>query len=238
MTTPTFQAAFDRLHREMRLVLREGDITFDGAVRDLARRRLVSAEEVRLLDTCRSLRNFLAHSNDLIAARLVRVEVEPALAPRLDAIAERLARRVPFRRFLVPWPKVRCGRLDEAVEPLMAEMLARDFSHVPVLAEGRVVAVFDERALFRALASDRLDAVTPQTRLRDIVEAGAFARAAPQEAGVIFVPRSASLADLRTRIAAAAPADARVSLLIVTETGDPGQRPVGLATIWDLPDQG
>ena len=52
------------------------------------------------------------------------------------------------------------------------------------------------------------------------------------------MPRSASLADLRTRIAAAARADARVSLLIVTETGDPGQRPVGLATIWDLPDQG
>ena len=230
-----FAVAFDGLHRELRLVLREPNATFDACIESLARGRQCGRDDIAFLDRCRSIRNFLSHNNDLLALGMVGISVEAAAVLRLTSLRDRFAKRLVASRFMVPFARVLTGRVIDALEPLMRTMVERDFTHLPIVENGRVAAVLDERVMFRALASDALDEVTPRTLIGDVIRHFAFAAIEPGTLGVMFAPRTASLADLRGGLVAHARAAERISLVIVTASGRADEPPLGILTVWDLP---
>lgn len=230
-----FLGAFDRLHREMRLRFADTGLGFADCLALAARKRLLSETDRRFPQDVRDLRNFHSHANDLSVRRLLEVRYDAALIARLSQIADRFAARTPGRPFMVRWEKVLHTTLDEPAVPLATRLLERSLSHAPVMEGGRVVAVFDERVLFAALASRRLPVFDAATTIRNVVGGHLFADVPPARMGIDFVSRQVSLYDLRRQLDEHAKDKDRITLAIVTENGNPTERPLGLLTIWDIP---
>lgn len=230
-----FLAVFDALHREIRLALGLDAADFEGCVRAVRERRLCTREDQLFLDQCKHIRNFLAHTHDVITTGLVDIAIDQRAVERLDLLRERFAEKLLATRFMVPMAKVLSARPDDLLEPLMRKMASDDFTHLPVLEDGRISGVFDEHVLFRALAENRLDSVTPHTRVTDVVDPFGFDRVKPQNFGVIFASRKVSVAELRHKMEAQRPHANRISLIFITETGKQTEKPLGILTIWDLP---
>lgn len=230
-----FLAAFDALHREMRLVFGLDGADFDSCARFARERRRMRSDDLAFLDQCRHIRNFLAHTNDVIATGMVGIAIDRRAVERLERIRDLLADRLLATRFAVPIARVQTARMTDLVEPLMRQMSRSDFSHLPVIENHVVHGVFDERVLFRALSDDRLDGVTSQTRVADIVDSFTFDRVDPSDFGVIFAPRKVSVAELRRELERRIADLDRISLILITENGKASERLLALLTIWDIP---
>lgn len=231
----TFLASFDALHRQMRLAYSIDAADFDTCVRFARDRRKMRAGDLAFLDQCRHIRNFLAHSNDVISTGLVGVTIDAGAIQRLDALRGQIAEKLPAARFAVPMAKVLTTGFEDRVEPLMRRMTELEYSHVPVMENRQVRGVFDERVLFRALADDRLDVVTSASTIRDVVDPFTFDKVDPADFGIIFAPRGISLADLRQEMERRKTALDRISLILLTENGSAREMPLSLMTIWDIP---
>lgn len=229
-----FLAAYDALHREMTLKLKAPELSFGECVVRMRDSGLGSAD-ARFLHDVRELRNFHAHANDLAQRRLMTVTYEPALIARLVTIAGKIADKTSARLFMIPWSQVLATTIDAPARALAAKMLASNYSHAPVIDGKRMIATYDERAVFRALAEGRLAGVGDRTTVGDVVCACRFDEIAPEEVGVDFVPRDIALPELRRQLDEHTRARDRITLAIVTEHGRPTETPLGLLTIWDIP---
>ncbi len=232
----SFLNEFNSLHHEMRRVLDAGNgATFDECLRHAKEKRKFGRDDCAFLDDCRGIRNFLAHSNDMLSKGGVGITIENKVVERLQNLKGKLSGGIPATKIAIPRAKVLTAGMDQPLKPLMHQMAQNQFSHVPVVEAGAVQGVFDERVLFRALAEDRLDAVTSQSRVRDVVASFLFSVVDPADFGVIFASRRTSLADLRNQFDRRKNENDRISLVLITENGRAAESLLGLVTIWDIP---
>lgn len=185
------------------------------------------------LDFCREVRNLLSHEPKVNGAYafypsdqllgLLRQLVQLVENPVTVA-----GRMTPVGRMLV------CTPGAQAL-PVMRQMRRDGLSHVPVLSGGRVQSVFSVDTVFQAVLDG---AVQPdeQTRIGDFELYLSLERHMNQS--FVFVPESMSLGDAGALFDRAYDKNNKIKLLLVTKTGLPGERLLGVVSPYDLLEHG
>lgn len=132
----------------------------------------------------------------------------------------------------IPIEVVAKAALSDSVSSVSNAMLAKGYSHVPILDEmGRVFGVFSESTMLEAWA----DGVTcaHDATLRDIKE---FLPIGRHKADVFrFVPANTTVAQLRKLHNDALNGNERIGLVLITQNGKYDEPLQGILNVWDIP---
>ncbi len=181
------------------------------------------------LDICREIRNLLTHSANLGGEPIVEpsAHVVQALREVLDFV-----RRPPLALdYATKGEQVIKARLDQKVLRLMEVMDKNGFSHIPVMRDGEFYGVFSAGAVFRYQLGTGGKAITQDTTLRDLEN---YLDVGNHMENYEFVPKNATYSSVRRIFERVRGKNKRISVIFITETGQPGQRLLGMLTPWDV----
>jgi CBS domain-containing protein len=223
---------FERLYNELEDLLRikyRLDATASGVYFHENR---VGGQTAKNLRTLRELRNYVVHEKrtDTIRACAVTDEALRFLERMLESL------RKPRRAIdvCVTKEKILFASLSTPVKPLLSSMLARNISHVPVIApDGSVYGVFSGTTLFAHGADVERFELGPRTTLAE------FSDVLPIRAHVEryrFVERATPIEDLIDLFGELPKDGKKTKMIFVTEHGRPEEKILGLITPWDLLD--
>lgn len=127
--------------------------------------------------------------------------------------------------------EVKFRNLDEQVGHAVSDMRAGSFSQLPILDNGKVIALLTSETVVRWLASElhndlvslsetSIKAVLPHTE---------------EEEHYCFLPRHATLPDALSRFEDFTTRGKDLDAILITETGRPDQSLLGILTVYDLP---
>lgn len=192
----------------------------------------VGGQASKNLKALRELRNYVVHEKRTDTIHAVAVTDEAIRF--LEATIEGL--RKPRRAIdvCVTKEKILFASLASPVRPLMAAMLERNISHVPVLnPDGTMMGVFSGTAVFARAGDPDGFAIGPKTIMKEL-EAYLPVRAHVE--GYWFVDRTTPLDELIALFGSTLKAGKRIKMIFVTEHGKPEERILGLITPWDILD--
>jgi CBS domain-containing protein len=222
-----FLGAFARVEDGLKRIL--GTASKDGfrwMVRQAAKRNAIVAAVEEDLTELADLRNAIVHER---GGGYVIAEPHAATVERLERIAE-LILDPPGVELVMSRPVVVCAP-DEPIRQAARRMVRGDFSRLPVYAEGELVGLLTANALARWVAA-RLTEPEPamhEETVRDVLGFGESARRFE------LVAADQRVADVLALFSAATQKGRRIEAVLVTATGSPSERPLGIITIQDLP---
>lgn len=125
-----------------------------------------------------------------------------------------------------------CSRhAEEPVGQAVADMRTGSFSQLPVLSEGKVIALLTAETIVRWLASEvsndlvslldtKIEAVLPHTE---------------EQEHYCFLPRQATLQDAVARFEDFTARGKDLDAILISQDGKPDQKLLGILTVYDLP---
>lgn len=126
---------------------------------------------------------------------------------------------------------VKTRTADESIGPALADMHEGSFSQLPILKNGRVVALLTSETVVRWLASElENDLVSLQeTPIQEVLGH------VEDEDHYCFLPRSASLHEVIARFEEFTARGKDLDAILITDAGQPDQGLLGILTVYDLP---
>lgn len=183
-----------------------------------------------VLNTCREMRNILAHHTD--------IKGEAPFLPAqgtLDALREIIdyVSAPPLALdFATPGAQVICAHLADNARATMRRMLALGFSHIPVLDKGRLFGIFSVSTVFSYTLH------TGQTIAADTTIT-AFSPYLPVKNHAtetfLFVKPTATLWEIREKLSKPQSSrKKRLAAVFITKNGSQDAPLLGMVTPWDV----
>ncbi|MBQ4094320.1 MAG: hypothetical protein IJC61_04675 [Oscillospiraceae bacterium] len=182
------------------------------------------------LSYCRKVRNLLCHTPKIDEA--YAVTPSEGMLELLDTLITRITRPLRAQDIYTAREKLMCKSLGSYVLPSARDMSRRHFSHLPILQDNRLVGVFSESTLTTLLLAENGVRITEKTRFSDIQHYLKIENHTAER--FLFVGRKTPAGDLVSLFEDALRPGNRIGMVFVTETGDPGQRILGVITAWDI----
>jgi CBS domain-containing protein len=222
-----FLVAFARVEEALKRSLGTGSKEgFRWLVRQAAKRNAVVAAVEEDLIEFSDLRNAIVHER---GGGYVIAEPHLATVERLERIVELIV-DPPTVAQVMSRPVAICSP-DEPIRAAAKRMVDGDYSRLPVYAERELVGLLTANAIARWIAArlaEPVDAVHDDT-VRDVM---AFGDAASR---FELVSADHRVVDVIALFSAATQEGRRLEAVLVTDTGQPYERPRGIITIQDLP---
>jgi len=226
----TTEEEFAEKWKELEAVTRLAFPTWDGHDMEkfLKQMRVEGVDFTRLM-ALRHVRNALTHNPMLNGSPLVRLN--EGLIPFLDGVIANIKKLPTASNILIPRVDVFSGSLNDTIRPIVAVMLEKVFSHVPILdVDGKVLGVFSESTMLEISKAGIKD--DGCTTLNDVE---AFLPCDRHTAEVFrFVPKTDPIAHLRHLCTEALEKHERIGMFFVTENGKPVEPLLGILTVWDI----
>ena len=181
------------------------------------------------LETCREIRNLLTHSANLEGEPIV----EPS-APVVRAMREVLdfARRPPLALdYATKGEQVMRAHLHQKVLRLMEVMEKNGYSHIPVMRDGGFCGVFSVGTVFQYVLRSGGKGIPADMTVADL---GSYIQVAEHRENYEFVPKDTSYIAVRQKFEKVKGKNKRVSVIFITEHGQPGERLLGMLTPCDV----
>jgi CBS domain-containing protein len=182
------------------------------------------------LQTFAKLRNAIVHTH-LPNAAPIATPNEAAVAEYEKMVAG-LLYPPPALSVAIALDNIFTTGWDERVRDVVAVMNEHVYTHAPILRDGAVVGVFSENTLFSSLAAHAPLEITDETRFEELREFLALDRHASEF--FVFVPETATLADLLICFRKNFAEKKRLAAVFITENGRDTGRLRGLVTAWDI----
>lgn len=179
------------------------------------------------LDTCRTIRNTMAHENvnDAITVTDDFVKfLEDEIKLLVDPVtAEQVALNIN-RAFT-------CTLEDDA-RKVMEVMVRRGFSHVPVMENGNLYGVFSQKIIFQWLYYETATNIKKGAKIKD------FAAYLPIKAHTgeryVFVKKDETINEITRMFEESRGHKVKIGLIFVTEHGKKSEKIIGFITPYDL----
>ena len=253
--TERFEAAYNRIDRELQRVLdepREGRRRgFASCVRHIGSERRHFNRHVDFLLEAGELRNAIIH-NRFGNVEYIAVPTESTVA-KLEAIDEELRKPTPLRTLAAR--EVVTVDADDPIGKVLKLVHQRGFVRFPVRRDGRIIALLTASGIMRWIASHDLESCAlPLSERAPLAKSGALDEPAVNHdsESVVCAIASVSIGEALARdhrrdeyaiLARDATADDALSLwsknprleaVIITEHGKADELPIGIATATDL----
>lgn len=225
----TFIEAYKRLEESVRRVYR---LTKEQSVIGELKRQPRFEPYKAEIQSCADLRNFLQHNARLDGCYAAEPSDKSiAFVQELTAMVNNRKR---CRDICVLKKDLVWRRPDDPVKPAMEQMQVLGHSSIPILSDGRVVGIFDERSFFRYV-SRCTGEIFPRERelvFRDL--AFCTSLSAKHMQVYAFASMNAYADEVIDLFEQKLEDGKRVRLVLLTASGRPDDRLRGILTPWDL----
>lgn len=183
------------------------------------------------IQSCADLRNYFAH-NSLLDGQYAAQPTASTIAFVKDLTA-RVNSRKKCRDICVRKKNIIWRSPDDLVKPAMVLMHAHGHSCIPILRNGVVYGVFDERALFQYAAESGGDLFRDgKLTFRDLDKYILITERSMQ--GYRFASVNAYADDVSELFETKLENGKRIRLILLTNSGRPNDRLQGILTPWDV----
>ncbi|MBR5259139.1 MAG: hypothetical protein IKV48_01460 [Eggerthellaceae bacterium] len=182
------------------------------------------------LDYCREVRNLLSHREKISGS--YAVEPSDAMLETLRNVIDHITNPAKAHHIMVGRKQVIAKTTNDLVRPTMAEMLERNFSHIPILKDEKVVGVFSETVLLKCLVEAETLRIDSEMRFRDLEQY--LPLESHQGETFRFVGRNTYATDIADMFDEADRSEDLIGMIFITENGKPTERLLGIITAWDI----
>lgn len=186
------------------------------------------------LQFCADVRNLLSHTPKLPKSYAVTPSRE--LLDFLDFLTDKVQNRPKCRDIAIPYGKVCRKFLSDNLQKTVLEMRTRGFSHIPIVANKRVVGLFDKKVLFDFLA----DNIKNNSRIPNLSEytfadiERYISLTSKEKQDFLFVPSNMYIDKLEGVFEKENKRGRKINLVFLTATGKDTEPLQGLLTPWDV----
>ena len=182
---------------------------------------------------CQKVRNFLQHEERIDDS--FAIEPNDKMLEFLDALIETIQNRPRCRDICIKRQQMFSCRYGDLVWRTARTMSERGFAHAPVLENGRVKGIFDEKVVFRYLA-DHPQQPPQDLRVRDLGEYLSLNR--QKEGRFIFVKSTLYVEELQLEFEQTYRQGKRIAVAFLTAGGRPDEQVLGRVTPGDILGRG
>ena len=183
----------------------------------------------RKLTYCRVFRNEIIHNS---IGRTFDAEPTDEMISFLDDVIERIQNPLKCKNIAIPMSSMLWRSIDDALMPTMRTMRRENFTHIPILADGRVTGVLSESSVFLYLADSGATMIEENDRISILQEyLGLEEREAER---FVFLPWDADVSDAKEAFAERYEKNERLGMILFTQNGSKGEKLLGALTAWDL----
>lgn len=193
--------------------------------------RMAQFSDIRAeLHYCREVRNLLQHHYRIGGE--YAVEPSQAMVALLDTLLRRLTHPKTCLDIGTPMREVFHCAPGDPVAPAMAVMIRRGLSHVPILQNRIVQGVFSESTVFAYLVQKKLSGLPEGLRFSDLSE---YLHAPTRRSEIYrFLSPEAPSTQAEAAFEAAFRQGKRISMFLLTRSGQPDAPLLGILTPYDL----
>lgn len=182
------------------------------------------------IQSCADLRNFLQH-NARLGEDFAAEPTEAAIA-FVNELTAMVNNRPRCRDICVLKKDIIWRRLEDPVQPAIAQMRAEGHSSIPILRDGRVIGVFDERSLFQYISQCGAAGFPSTLTFRDLQP---YISVSERDMQLFaFASMNAYVDDVVALFERQLENGKRVRLVLLTNSGKPTDRLRGILTPWDI----
>ncbi len=181
------------------------------------------------LDYCREVRNLLTHRPKVAGS--FGVEPSDEMIAMLEKVLKLLNNPPKAIEFAIPRDKLLTAKLTDLVLPVMRNMKAKNFSHVPIIKNDMVMGVFSESTIFDYLADHEIIEISKEATFNDYLPYIGLSE--HRNETFAFVSRNALIGEIE-ELFQTTPQMKRLELMFVTETGKSTEKVMAMISPWDL----
>ncbi len=222
-----FLKAFRSIEQHLRKVAGTGrDMGMPELINEATRRDPSIARHEGDLHKFRKLRNVLVHGDidgteiawpsDLAVERIERVRSLLTSPPRVASV---------FRG------KVLTGKGSDPVGPAIRSMMEHGYSQMPIYEGKQCLGLLTMETVARFLGEHQ-DETVGDLRLAPLKE---VLKCEDCEEAHVFVPGRTRLTEVLARFEESDRRGKRIRAMLITKEGTPGEKLMGIITVWDIP---
>lgn len=200
-------------------------------VQEVSRTNAVVARYQQELRAMAQLRNSIVHNPLSVVAQPI-ASPHPEIIKKYRAIKDAMLNPRTALSIAIPAHNIYTASLNSNLGEVLKEMNKNIYTHVPIIKENQMVGIFSENSLLSYLAESGEVIITNDMTIGDLADY--LPLASHQGECFEFLPRRASLGQVFEVFNKAIHKHQRVGMIFITEHGQPGERPLGIITAWDL----
>lgn len=177
------------------------------------------------IDFCRKCRNRISHDgyeNDFIF-------YSDEMLKKLDNIIEEI--RHPYKVFDKATKHVTSASLNDNVRKIMQEMMEKNYTHIPIYDNNKLVGIFSEGVLFNYLYKNEIIEIDENTLFSDIID---FISLNNSKEIIKFVDRNKLYDEVCLEFINEFKKGSKLSCVLVTQNGKKEEKVIGILTAWDI----
>lgn len=184
-----------------------------------------------VLNTCREMRNILAHNPD-IDNEPPFIPTDTTVAALRQVISYLSAPPLALSR-AITGDNLICAKLTDRAKPVMDKMVRLGFSHIPVMESGLLYGVFSISTIFSCALKNLCIAIDDNTQIKDFAYYLRVENHVSED--FIFAPRTITVFEAEKLLEnKSGPSSRRPAAIFITHNGSPDERILGMLTPWDL----
>lgn len=177
------------------------------------------------INFCRDCRNRISHDgyeNDFIF-------YSEEMIKKLEDVIEEI--KHPYKVYDKATKNVYSANLNDNVRKVMFEMTNKNYTHIPIYDNDKLVGVFSEGVLFNYLYKNQIVEIDDDTIFADILDFISFDNL---KEIIKFVDRNKLYDDVCLEFVNEFKKGSKLSCVLVTQTGKPQEKVIGILTSWDI----
>lgn len=193
---------------------------------------LIIKEYKDKLATVADLRNIIVHSKR-------GSDMKPIAEPHLEVVEtlERIKEKVmnppkALNKIATGISKISYASMNDNAMKVMIKMHEKNFSHIPILDDGKVVGVFSEDTIFSYLTENQIVAIDKDITINE------FKEYIPVDKHIneffIYENKDITIDKVIPLFQGDLKNNKRLAAVFLTENGQPQERLLGMITIWDI----
>lgn len=186
--------------------------------------------EKERLKFCREFRNLLVHG--------IKVNNEYVILPTdqmielISKLIERVKNPPRGKDYAVTFDKVFSGALSDKVQSAMKTMKQYNYTHIPIMEQGKIIGVFSENTLFSYILDNEIVSIDKDTQFKDLEKY--LALKSHETETFYFMPWEVSINNVKKLFEDALARMERIGMIFLTKNGSETEKPLGILTSWDI----
>ena len=177
------------------------------------------------INFCRECRNRISHDgyeNDFIF-------YGEDMIKKLDKIIEEI--KHPYKVYDKATKNIYYANLNDNVRKVMKEMIEKNYTHIPIYNNNKLVGIFSEGVLFNCLYKNKIIEIDENTLFNEIED---FINLNNSKEIIKFVDRNRLYDEVCLSFINEFKKGSKLSCVLVTQNGKKDEKIIGILTAWDI----
>ena len=181
--------------------------------------------EFEFIDFCRKFRNKLSHDN--IYGKYLNCNDD--MINKLEKIIYQI--KHPITAYEKSIKTICYANIDDNVKEYMNKMIKKNYTHIPIYDNDKLIGIFSENSLFQYLFKDEIVEISEKTTFSDILD---YISLENTKELIKFKSKKTLYDDIVLDFMNEFKKNQKLSCIMITPNGKPGEKVVGILTAWDI----